>query len=194
MLNKGQVPIYEPGLAEIIAEGRREKSLHFSPDAKASAAAADIIFIAVGTPSRESDGHADLSNLYEAIREIGPVLRRGCLVVIKSTVPVGTGDQIRRVIESLRPDLAFEVASNPEFLRAGCAIHDFKVPDRVVIGAKSQSALATLRRLYCRMGIDNARIVATERRSAELNKYAANGFLATKIAFNQRDRRPVRER
>jgi UDPglucose 6-dehydrogenase len=183
MLNKGEVPIYEPGLAEVIAEGRREKTLHFSADPKAAAAAADIIFIAVGTPSKESDGHADLSNLYRAVREVGPVLRRGCLIVIKSTVPVGTCDKIAGVIESLRSDSAFEVASNPEFLRAGCAIHDFKVPDRVVIGAQSESALATLRRLYHDMGIENSRIVATERRSAELIKYAANGFLATKIAF-----------
>jgi UDPglucose 6-dehydrogenase len=183
MLNRGQLPIYEPGLAETIAEGRRKKTLRFSPDAKVTAAGADIVFIAVGTPSRESDGHADLSNLYSAIKEIGPVLRRGCLIVIKSTVPVGTGDQVRRMIERLRPDLGFEVASNPEFLRAGQAVHDFKVPDRVVIGAPSERALATLRRLYCGMGVDNARIVATERRSAELIKYAANGFLATKIAF-----------
>jgi UDPglucose 6-dehydrogenase len=183
MLNKGRVPIYEPGLAELIAEGRRGKTLHFSADVKAAAAAADIIFIAVGTPSKESDGHADLSNLYSAVAEVGPVLRRGCLIVIKSTVPVGTCDQIAGMIESLRSDSAFEVASNPEFLRAGCAIHDFKVPDRVVIGAQSESALAILRGLYREMGVDNSRIVATERRSAELIKYAANGFLATKIAF-----------
>jgi UDPglucose 6-dehydrogenase len=183
MLNRGKVPIYEPGLAEIVAEGRREKTLYFSADAKAAAADADIVFIAVGTPSKESDGHADLSNLYSAVRQVGPVLRRGCLIVIKSTVPVGTCDQIADMIESLRSDSDFEVASNPEFLRAGRAIGDFKVPDRVVIGAQSESALATLRRLYQEMGIENSRIVATERRSAELIKYAANGFLATKIAF-----------
>jgi UDPglucose 6-dehydrogenase len=183
MLNNGEVPIYEPGLADIIAQGRFRKTLRFASDARAAAASADAIFIAVGTPSREADDHADLSHLFEAIGQIAPALRRGCLVVIKSTVPVGTGDQVQSMIESLRPGLIFDVASNPEFLRAGCAIADFRVPDRVVLGAQSEGAMATLRKLYGAMGIDGSRIVATERRSAELIKYAANGFLATKIAF-----------
>jgi UDPglucose 6-dehydrogenase len=183
MLNSGGVPICEPGLAEIIAEGRRKATLRFSSDVQATAAAAQAIFVAVGTPSKESDGHADLSGLYRAIEEIAPALRRGCLVVIKSTVPVGTGDEVDLMIRRLRPGPAFEVASNPEFLRAGCAITDFTSPDRVVIGAESDRALVILRSLYHEMGIDGARIVATQRRSAELIKYAANGFLATKIAF-----------
>ena len=183
MLNSGGVPICEPGLAEIIAEGRRKATLRFSSDVQATAAAAQAIFVAVGTPSKESDGHADLSGLYRAIEEIAPALRRGCLVVIKSTVPIGTGDEVDLMIRRLRPGPAFEVASNPEFLRAGCAITDFTSPDRVVIGAESDRALVILRSLYHEMGIDGARIVATQRRSAELIKYAANGFLATKIAF-----------
>src|SRR4051794_1697914 len=143
-LNKGKVPIYEPGLAEVIAEDRRRRTLGFSSNARATAANADAVFIAVGTPSRESDGHADLSSLRDAVAEIAPALRRGCLVVVKSTVPVGTGDEVQEVIERLRPDLDFDVASNPEFLRAGCAIMDFKNPDRVVIGAESERAMAGL--------------------------------------------------
>jgi UDPglucose 6-dehydrogenase len=182
-LNRGEVPIYEPGLDEIIAQGRRKARLRFSANVQASVAAADAVFVAVGTPSNETDGHADLSNLYQAIREMAPALRRGCLVVIKSTVPVGTGDEVDRMLQMLRPDLATEVASNPEFLRAGSAVTDFIAPDRVVIGAETEAALRTLCTLYEAMGIDSALIVATQRRSAELIKYAANGFLATKIAF-----------
>jgi UDPglucose 6-dehydrogenase len=183
LLNSGEVPIYEPGLAEIIAQARRTTTLEFSSNVQAAAEEADGIFLAVGTPAAESDGHADLSSLNQAIREIAPVLRRNCLVVIKSTVPVGTGDEIDHTIRRLRPGLAFEVASNPEFLRAGCAVTDFTAPDRVVIGAESERALRTLRRLYRAMGIEDSRIITTQRRTAELIKYAANGFLATKIAF-----------
>jgi UDPglucose 6-dehydrogenase len=183
LLNRGEVPIYEPGLDEIIAEGRRKARLRFSSNVQASVAVADAVFVAVGTPSNEIDGHADLSNLYQAIREMAPALRRGCLVVIKSTVPVGTGDEVDRMLQMLRPGLTTEVASNPEFLRAGSAVTDFIAPDRVVIGAETDGALRTLHTLYQAMGIDGARIVATQRRSAELIKYAANGFLATKIAF-----------
>jgi UDPglucose 6-dehydrogenase len=182
-LNRGEVPIYEPGLAELIAPARRKGTLRFSRDARGIAARADVIFLAVGTPARDSDGDPDLSFLHAAITEIAPALRDGCLIVTKSTVPVGTGDEIQRMIKALRPDLDFEVASNPEFLRAGCAIDDFRYPDRVVIGAQSETARATLRGLYADLGIDPRRIVVTQRRSAELIKYAANGFLATKIAF-----------
>jgi UDPglucose 6-dehydrogenase len=182
-LNKGRVPIYEPGLAEVITDARRKRTLFFSSDTKAAASAADIIFVAVGTPPRELDGHADLSDLDLVIATIAPVLREGCLVVVKSTVPVGTGDRIEQIIRRLRPDLQFDVASNPEFLRAGCAVGDFKKPDRVVIGAESKRAEAILSGVYVTLGIENTRILATQRRSAELIKYAANGFLATKIAF-----------
>jgi UDPglucose 6-dehydrogenase len=183
MLNSGEVPIYEPGLVEIIAEGRRNATLRFSSKVQATVAAAEAVFLTVGTPSIASDGHADLSSLYQAIGDIAPALRPGCLVVVKSTVPVGTGDEIDDMIRKLRPGLAFEVASNPEFLRAGCAITDFTAPERVVIGAESDQASTTLRRLYIAMGIGSTRIITTQRRSAELIKYAANGLLATKIAF-----------
>ncbi|OLE33119.1 MAG: UDP-glucose 6-dehydrogenase [Alphaproteobacteria bacterium 13_1_20CM_3_64_12] len=183
LLNKGKMPIYEPGLSELITKGRQQKALDFSSDARAVAASTEAVFLAVGTPSSGQDGSADLTNLYEAIREIAPALQDGCLVVIKSTVPVGTGEEVQRLIERLRPELDFDVASNPEFLRAGCAIQDFKMPDRVVIGADSERALDALSGLYCAMGIEPTRVVATQRRAAELIKYAANGFLATKIAF-----------
>jgi UDPglucose 6-dehydrogenase len=183
LLNKGKMPIYEPGLSELITMGRQHKALGFSSDAPAVAASTEAVFLAVGTPSSGQDGSADLTNLYEAVREIAPALQDGCLVVIKSTVPVGTGEEVQRLIESLRPELDFDVASNPEFLRAGRAIDDFKMPDRVVIGADSERALDALTGLYCAMGIEPRRVVATQRRAAELIKYAANGLLATKIAF-----------
>jgi UDPglucose 6-dehydrogenase len=182
-LTKGRVPIHEPGLAEVMAEARRKGTLFFSSDSKAAASNADIVFIAVGTPPREFDGHADLSDLNLVIGNIAPVLREGCLVVVKSTVPVGTGDSIEEMIQRLRPGLKFDVVSNPEFLRAGCAVGDFKNPDRVVIGAESKRAKAVLAGVYVALGIDDRHILATRRRSAELIKYAANGFLATKIAF-----------
>jgi UDPglucose 6-dehydrogenase len=182
-LTKGRVPIYEPGLVEVIADACRRRTLEFSSDTKTAVSSADIIFIAVGTPPRASDGHADLSNLRKAVIAMAPVLRDGCLVVVKSTVPIGTGDRIQKTIERLRPGLDFDVASNPEFLRAGCAVGDFKVPDRVVIGTESKRARTILGSIYATLGIEGARILATQRRSAELIKYAANGFLATKIAF-----------
>src|SRR3954462_9901400 len=182
-LAKGRVPIYEPGLSDVMADARRKRTLGFSSDTKAAVSNADIIFIAVETPPRPSDGHADLSDLHEVAKTMAPVLRDGCLVVVKSTVPVGTGDRIEGLIQKLRPGLEFDVASNPEFLRAGCAVGDFKRPDRVVIGAESKRALDILTTIYMKLGIDSARILATQRRSAELIKYAANGFLATKIAF-----------
>jgi UDPglucose 6-dehydrogenase len=183
MLRAGHVPIFEPALDQIIARERRRGTLEFSSDASAVAASMDAIFLAVGTPSREQDGYADLSNLFEAVTQMAPSLRDGCLIVIKSTVPVGTGDEVERLIKCLRPDLEIEVASNPEFLRAGCAIADFKHPDRVIIGTESQRALDVLTGLYRKMDIEDKRIVPTQRRTAELIKYAANGFLATKIAF-----------
>jgi len=183
MLNRGGVPIYEPGLSDMIASERQRKTLHFSRNAKEVAARSEIIFLAVGTPARDSDGQPDLSFLHAAIAEIAPGLRNRCVIVTKSTVPVGTGDEIEQMIATLRPDLDFEVASNPEFLRAGSAIEDFQFPDRVVIGAQSEEARLMLRRLYLDLGINPQRILVTQRRSAEMIKYAANGFLATKIAF-----------
>jgi UDPglucose 6-dehydrogenase len=183
LLARGQVPIYEPGLEDVLADSSVRKRIVFTSDAAAAIAASEIIFIAVGTPARSSDGHADLSQVYRAIENLAPALQPNALVVMKSTVPVGTGDEVEHVIRSVRPDLDFEVASNPEFLRAGRALDDFLRPDRVVIGAQSNRAASLLMRLYRSLGVERGRILLTDRRSSELIKYAANGFLATKIAF-----------
>jgi UDPglucose 6-dehydrogenase len=183
MLCRGEVPIYEPLLEKLISDGRRRKRLHFASDAAAAVNGADIVFIAVGTPTRASDGHADLSQVYTAVESLVPFLKAGAIVVTKSTVPVGTGDTIEHLIGSIRPELEFEVASNPEFLRAGRAVRDFLRPDRVVIGAQGDLAATRLMKLYCSVGIEQGRILLTDRRSSELIKYAANGFLATKIAY-----------
>lgn len=182
LLQRGKVPIYEQGLHDLIAKSRRHKRLHFVSDAS-TVSNADIIFIAVGTPTRASDGHADLSQVYAAVEGFAPYLKAGSIVVTKSTVPVGTADLIEHLIRRVRPELEFEVASNPEFLRAGRAVNDFLRPDRVVIGVESGFAAARLTTLYRSVGIENERILLTDRRSSELIKYAANGFLATKIAF-----------
>lgn len=183
LLRRGKVPIYEQGLHDLIAKGRRSRRLHFVSHAAAAVSNADIVFIAVGTPTRASDGHADLSQVYAAVEGFAPSLKASTIVVTKSTVPVGTADLIEHLIRSIRPELEFEVASNPEFLRAGRAVDDFLRPDRVVIGVESGFAAARLRTLYRSVGIENERILLTDRRSSELIKYAANGFLATKIAF-----------
>jgi UDPglucose 6-dehydrogenase len=183
MLCRGEVPIYEPLLEKLISDGRRRKRLHFASDAAAAVNGADIVFIAVGTPTRASDGHADLSQVYAAAEGLVPFLKAGAIVVTKSTVPVGTGETIEHLIGNTRPGLEFEVASNPEFLRAGRAVRDFLRPDRVVIGAQGDLAATRLMKLYCSVGIEQERILLTDRRSSELIKYAANGFLATKIAY-----------
>jgi UDPglucose 6-dehydrogenase len=183
MLCRGQVPIYEPQLDDLIADGRRRKRLYFVSDYAAAVTGADIVFIAVGTPTRPSDGHADLSQVHTAVEGLAPFLKADAIVVTKSTVPVGTGDTIDYLIGNIRPELDFGVASNPEFLRAGRAVHDFLQPDRVVIGAESDLAAARLTKLYRSIGIEQERILLTDRRSSELIKYAANGFLATKIAY-----------
>src|SRR4051794_37678624 len=183
MLCRGQVPIYEPQLDDLIADGRRRKRLYFVSDYAAAVTGADIVFIAVGTPTRPSDGHADLSQVHTAVEGLAPFLKADAIVVTKSTVPVGTGDTIEYLIGNIRPELDFGVASNPEFLRAGRAVHDFLQPDRVVIGAESDLAAARLTKLYRSIGIEQERILLTDRRSSELIKYAANGFLATKIAY-----------
>jgi UDPglucose 6-dehydrogenase len=181
-LRRGEVPIYEPELEAVIASGRRRKRLHFTCD-PAAVATADIIFIAVGTPARPSDGHADLSQVFAAIEGLTEFLKSGAIIVTKSTVPVGTGDVIEDLIRRSCPDLEVEVASNPEFLRAGRAVRDFLLPDRVVIGAPSDIAAGRLTKLYRSVGIEQDRLLVTDRRSSELIKYAANGFLATKVAF-----------
>jgi UDPglucose 6-dehydrogenase len=181
-LNRGEVPIFEPGLAELVEANVRHGRLHFA--AKPSGVTeADAVMIAVGTPSRRGDGHADLSFVFEAVREIAPLLSRTAVVVTKSTVPVGTGDEIERILRDKRPDAEMQVVSNPEFLREGAAIRDFKHPDRIVVGADDDRARAVVAELYRPLYLNAAPILYVSRRTAELIKYASNAFLATKITF-----------
>ncbi|MEN3227994.1 UDP-glucose/GDP-mannose dehydrogenase family protein [Methylorubrum rhodesianum] len=182
-LNEGRMPIYEPGLDTLVAENVRQKRLAFSTDLKPAVAQAQAVFIAVGTPSRRGDGFADLSYVYAAAREIAEALTGYAVVVTKSTVPVGTGDEVERILREARPDLDVGVASNPEFLREGAAIGDFKRPDRIVIGAEDARAAAVMQEVYRPLYLNQAPILLTGRRTAELTKYAANAFLATKITF-----------
>jgi UDPglucose 6-dehydrogenase len=184
-LLKGEIPIFEPGLDDLVAANVREKRLLFTTDIRAAVADAEAVFIAVGTPPRNGDGHADLTYVYAAAREIADALAPGAftVVVTKSTVPVGTGDEIERIIREARPDVAFAVASNPEFLREGAAIDDFKRPDRIVIGLDDPRAKEAMEELYRPLDLNQQPIVFTSRRTSELIKYAANAFLATKITF-----------
>jgi UDPglucose 6-dehydrogenase len=182
-LNAGEIPIYEPGLNELVQSNVRQGRLSFTTEMSEGLDGADAVFIAVGTPSRRGDGHADLSYIYEATREIALGLKRFTVVITKSTVPVGTGDEIERIIRELRPDIDVAVVSNPEFLREGAAIRDFKHPDRIVVGTHDERAKAIMAEIYRPLYLNQAPIVYTERRTAELIKYAANAFLATKITF-----------
>jgi UDPglucose 6-dehydrogenase len=178
----GEMPIYEPGLAELVAANAQQGRLAFATDLDALAEA-DAVFIAVGTPSRRGDGHADLSYVYAAARAIAPLLPPKTVVVTKSTVPIGTGDEVERILRELRPECAIPVVSNPEFLREGAAIQDFKHPDRIVVGTDDARARDVLADLYRPLYLNAAPILFTGRRTAELIKYAANSFLATKITF-----------
>ncbi len=182
-LERGDVPIYEPGLSELVAANARAGRLKFTADLPAAVAAADAVFIAVGTPSRRGDGHADLSFVYDAAREIAGALDGFTVVITKSTVPVGTGDEVERIIRETRTGAQFAVVSNPEFLREGAAIRDFKHPDRIVVGAEDVRAREVMTELYRPLQLNRAPILFTDRRTAELIKYAANAFLATKITF-----------
>jgi UDPglucose 6-dehydrogenase len=182
-LQRGEMPIYEPGLGDLVAANVRAGRLSFTTDLKTPVASAEAIFIAVGTPSRRGDGHADLSYVYDAAREIAGALAGYAVVVTKSTVPVGTGDEVERLIREARPDAKFAVVSNPEFLREGAAIRDFKHPDRIVVGTDDERARQVMNELYRPLYLNAAPILATDRRTAELIKYAANAFLATKITF-----------
>ncbi|MFF8800655.1 MULTISPECIES: UDP-glucose dehydrogenase family protein [unclassified Methylobacterium] len=182
-LEEGRMPIYEPGLDALVAENVRQGRLTFSTDLKPAVARAQAVFIAVGTPSRRGDGFADLSYVYAAAREIAEALTGPTVVVTKSTVPVGTGDEVERILREARPDLEVGVASNPEFLREGAAIGDFKRPDRIVIGAEDARTAAVMQDVYRPLYLNQAPILLTGRRTAELTKYAANAFLATKITF-----------
>ncbi len=177
------MPIFEPGLAELVAKNVADGRLSFSTDVGLSVAGADAIFIAVGTPSRRGDGHADLSYVYAASKEIAAALTGYTVVVTKSTVPVGTGDEVARLIREARPEAQFSVVSNPEFLREGAAISDFKRPDRIVIGAEDEAAREVMREIYRPLYLNQAPLLFTDRRTSELIKYAGNAFLAMKITF-----------
>jgi UDPglucose 6-dehydrogenase len=182
-LEQGVMPIFEPGLDQLVARNVRGGRLSFTTDLPSAVADADAIFIAVGTPSRRGDGHADLSYVYGAAEEIAHALARPALVVTKSTVPVGTGDEVERIIREAAPNIPVNVVSNPEFLREGAAIEDFKRPDRIVIGTDSEEAAELMREIYRPLYLNKAPLLVTSRRTAELIKYAANAFLATKITF-----------
>ncbi|HOZ27323.1 MAG TPA: UDP-glucose/GDP-mannose dehydrogenase family protein [Hyphomonadaceae bacterium] len=182
-LEKGVMPIFEPGLAELVATNVKEGRLFFSLDAREAIRQADAIFIAVGTPSRRGDGHADLSYVYAAAKEIAEHMDGFTVVVTKSTVPVGTGDEVEEIIRKTNPDAKFAVVSNPEFLREGAAISDFKRPDRVVVGTDNEEARERMRELYRPLFLNETPMLFTERRTSELIKYAANAFLAVKITF-----------
>jgi len=182
-LMRGEMPIYEPGLSELVTANTRAGRLKFTHDLAPAVKDADAVFIAVGTPSRRGDGHADLSYVYAAAREIARALDGFTVVITKSTVPVGTGDEVERIIAETRPDADYAVVSNPEFLREGAAIRDFKHPDRIVVGTVQARAREVMSALYRPLYLNRAPIMFTDRRTAELIKYAANAFLATKITF-----------
>jgi UDPglucose 6-dehydrogenase len=182
-LRRGEIPIFEPGLDALVASNVKARRLDFTTDLTVPVAEADAVFIAVGTPSRRGDGHADLTYLFAAGEQIARGLKRDALVVTKSTVPVGTGRKLQQLFGRLRPDLNVEIASNPEFLREGSAIEDFMRPDRVVVGVESAQAQEVLERLYRPLNLIQTPILFTTLETAELIKYATNSFLATKVTF-----------
>ena len=182
-LRRGEIPIFEPGLDALVAANVKARRLDFTTELKGPVAEADAVFIAVGTPSRRGDGHADLSYVYAAAAEIAEALQGFTVVVTKSTVPVGTGDEVERRIREANPSADVVVASNPEFLREGAAIRDFKFPDRIVVGTSDERGRKVLGDIYRPLSLNQAPLMYTARRTAELIKYAANAFLATKITF-----------
>ncbi len=182
-LKQGEIPIFEPGLDDLVKDNVEQGRLFFTTDPSEAIREADAVFIAVGTPSRRGDGYADLSYVYAAAEEIADLMQGYTVVVTKSTVPVGTGDEVEAIIKKRRPDADFSVVSNPEFLREGAAINDFKRPDRVVVGTDNERARERMRDLYRPLFLNETPILFVERRTSELIKYAANGFLAMKITF-----------
>ncbi|MEL6061531.1 MULTISPECIES: UDP-glucose dehydrogenase family protein [unclassified Methylobacterium] len=182
-LNAGRMPIYEPGLSDLVAENVAQGRLAFGTDLGPAVAQAEAVFIAVGTPSRRGDGFADMTYVREAAQEIARSLKGFTVIVTKSTVPVGEGDVVERIVREIAPEADFSVVSNPEFLREGAAISDFKRPDRIVIGVDDPRAEAVMREIYRPLYLNAAPILVMGRRTAELTKYAANAFLATKITF-----------
>ena len=182
-LEAGRMPIYEPGLDQLVATNVAAGRLRFTTDLKSAVADADAVFIAVGTPSRRGDGHADLSYVFAATEEIADAVTGPAVIVTKSTVPVGTGDRVEEILRERRPELDLQVVSNPEFLREGAAIGDFKRPDRIVIGTEDARAREVMQEVYRPLYLGESPLVFTGRRTSELIKYAANAFLATKITF-----------
>jgi UDPglucose 6-dehydrogenase len=182
-LKKGEIPIYEPGLEDLVRKQLKSGRLSFTTDLAGAVKGADAVFIAVGTPARADDGHADMSYVHEAAREIARVMDGYTLIVTKSTVPVGTAREIERIMREQRPGLEFDVCSNPEFLREGAAVNDFMKPDRVVVGTDSERAAEIMRELYRPLYLNETPMVVTTPETAEIIKYAANAFLATKITF-----------
>lgn len=182
-LGNSEIPIFEPGLQDIVRSNVKAGRLCFSTETEPPVHSADAVFISVGTPSRRGDGHADLSFVYSAAREVASAIDGFTVIITKSTVPVGTGDEVERIIGEIRPDADFSVVSNPEFLREGAAIHDFKHPDRIVVGTEDGRAKKIISEIYRPLNLNQAPILYTSRRTAELIKYAANAFLATKITF-----------
>jgi UDPglucose 6-dehydrogenase len=182
-LEAGRMPIYEPGLEGLVASNVKAGRLSFTTDLKTGIAGADAVFIAVGTPARKEDGHADLSYVHAAAREIAQNADAPCVVVTKSTVPVGTGDEVEAILNAVRPDFDWAVVSNPEFLREGAAIEDFNRPDRIVVGTENGFAQDLMREIYRPLVMNAAPLLFTGRRTSELIKYASNAFLATKIGF-----------
>jgi UDPglucose 6-dehydrogenase len=182
-LRQGKIPIYEPGLEDLVGKNVEERRLSFTTSIADGVADAEVVFLAVGTPARRGDGHADLSYVFAAAHDLAKTLPGNCVVVTKSTVPVGTGDEIERILKEDARDLDVPVVSNPEFLREGAAINDFKRPDRIVIGAEDERARAVMADVYRPLFMNQAPILFTRRRTAELIKYAANAYLATKITF-----------
>ena len=182
-LNRGEIPIYEPGLDELVERNVAGSRLHFSSSLPASVQGADLVFLAVGTPMRRGDGYADLTYVFEAVTEMAPHVDVSTIIATKSTVPVGTSQEIKRQLKELRPELDFVVCSNPEFLREGSAIRDFTHPDRVLIGCEDERGREVMRRLYQPLALRSAPLVFVSPESAELAKYAANAFLAMKVTF-----------
>src|SRR3954452_8105533 len=182
-LRQGVIPIHEPGLAELVSSNLSEGRLSFPTDLTEAMSKAQVAFIAVGTPARRGDGHADLAYVYAAAREIAQNMKGLDVVITKSTVPVGTGDEVEHIFRETRPNVPVAVVSNPEFLREGAAIRDFKHPDRIVVGTDDPRAKAVMTELYRPLYLNRSPMLMTSRRTAELTKYAANAFLATKITF-----------
>jgi UDPglucose 6-dehydrogenase len=182
-LRQGEIPIFEPGLERIVADNVKAERLSFTTELAQGVAAADVVFLAVGTPSRRGDGHADLSFVETAARELAHAVKPGTVIVIKSTVPVGTSDKVELIIAGARPALDFSVASNPEFLREGSAIADFKRPDRIIVGVNDERGRSALSEVYRPLYLNRSPLMFTARRTAELTKYAANAFLAMKVTF-----------